>query len=811
MIAGRASACICGVLPRPEQADSAEPGHRTFGYPIEPPSGNGLDQQFGHRIGGRHRLAKHSQRLLQEGQRVAGGNGRRVILLRQFAAIAANNQRQMGKARRRVAEQPPQVKLARRGVEQIGTADDFGNALIDVIDDHGELVGIEAIAPFQHDLVLLGGGKAAGAEHGIVERQRLVAGQQPPGHSIAERQAAFAAAIGTATFIGLQLAPAASAAIQQAACSERAEHGVVTIMARALVQHGAVTLQTERLQLLQDGRGRTSRLAWRIQVFHPHQPATALRFGRQIRAERRHQRAEVQRAGWRGRKTADNSGHGKVARKTDAANCARTGSVATSARSLSRQGNVERFPREAVTTPASNTMRPRQRWVSIERNPSLPAFTNRRRTTMTMPKPESGAHEAGLKREISQLGFAAITLNGVIGGGLFALPAVAALQAGWFSPWLFLICGTLFMSIVFCFARLARLFVHTGGPSVFVSASFGPWLGFQTGWLLCLGRITAMAANANLMATYLAWFFPQVEHPLWRAAILIIVIGGLTLANVRGVKQGMFAVLLLTVLKLLPIALLLLVGLSALSPAIWQSATPPPLASFGESLLVLFYAFVGFESGAVNAGEGKSPQRDIPRALVRTVLLTAVLYFWVQWLAVSVLPALASSTQPLADVAHVLLGSWGAGLIAFTAIVSIFGNLSSVMIAAPRMSYALARDRGLPSAFARIHPRFATPANSIWLVGGLSLALALSNSFIYLAVMSTLVRLVGYALCAASVPVLERRRGPLPWSAWLSPFLALLLCFVLMSFASWQAWAMLAAFVAVGALLYGLTRRSVLA
>ncbi len=415
--------------------------------------------------------------------------------------------------------------------------------------------------------------------------------------------------------------------------------------------------------------------------------------------------------------------------------------------------------------------------------------------------------EAGLKREINQLGFAAITLNGVIGGGLFALPAVAAAQAGWFSPWLFLICATLFMSIVFCFARLARLFVHTGGPSVYVSESFGPWLGFQTGWLLYLGRITAMAANANLMATYLTWFFPALDRPLWLALVMLLSIGGLTVINVRGVKHGLATVLILTLLKLLPIALLLLVGVSALSPALWQSATPPPLASLGESLLVLFYAFVGFESGSVNAGEGKSPQRDIPRALVRTVLLTALLYFWVQWLAVSVLPTLASSRQPLAEVAQLLLGGWGAGLIAFTAIVSIFGNLSSVMVAAPRMSFALARDRCLPPWFAAIHPQFATPAHSVWVVGGVSLVLALSNSFIYLAVMSTLVRLVGYALCAASVPVLERRHAALTWSGWLSPVVALLLCLTLMCFASWQAWAMLAGFVGVGSVLFWLTRR----
>lgn len=417
------------------------------------------------------------------------------------------------------------------------------------------------------------------------------------------------------------------------------------------------------------------------------------------------------------------------------------------------------------------------------------------------------AVDAGLKREISQLGFAAITLNGVIGGGLFALPAVAAAQAGAFSPWLFLIGALLFMSIVFCFARLARLFAMTGGPSVYVSASFGPWLGFQTGWLLYLGRITAMAANANLMASYLAWFFPSVTEPLWQTVLITIVISGLTVANVRGVKQGMWVVWLLTVLKLLPIALLLLVGIGALSPVLWQSAAPPPLASFGEGLLVLFYAFIGFESGAVNAGEGKAPQRDIPRALIRTVLLTALLYFWMQWLAVSVLPTLASSQQPVAEIAQIVLGDAGAALIAFTAIVSIFGNLASVMMAAPRMAYAMARDRTLPSVFASVHPRFATPAISIGLAGGLGLLLALTNGFIYLAVMSTLVRLIGYALCAASVPVLERRQASMTARGWFSPLLALILCLALMSVASQQAWLMVVVFVAAGSALYGWTRR----
>ena len=420
--------------------------------------------------------------------------------------------------------------------------------------------------------------------------------------------------------------------------------------------------------------------------------------------------------------------------------------------------------------------------------------------------------EATLKREIGQLGFAAITLNGVIGGGLFVLPAIAAAQVGWLSPWLFLLCGTLFMTIVLCFARLGSLFQQTGGPGVYVLQSFGPFWGFQTGWLLCIGRVIAMAANANLMATYLAWFFPEL-NTLWaRNAMIGLVIGGLTIVNYVGVRQGLQTIFVLTVLKLLPLILLLTVGIPHLTWSATETTDLPAMTVLGETILVLFYAFVGFESGSVNAGEAQQPKRDIPRALVKTVLFTAFVYFLLQWLCISVLPDLGQSKQPLADVALVLLGDWGAGLMAFAAIVSIFGNLSSIMLATPRMSYALARDHCLPKWFGELHPRFATPRYSILFVGCSSLALAVSNTFIYLAVLATLVRLVGYALCIASLPLLEKRAGLWPTGfavvkASFMPLFALVLCMVLMSFASAQAWFTLLGFSVVGSGLFWLARK----
>lgn len=420
--------------------------------------------------------------------------------------------------------------------------------------------------------------------------------------------------------------------------------------------------------------------------------------------------------------------------------------------------------------------------------------------------------ESTLKHEIGQLGFAAITLNGVIGGGLFVLPAIAAAKVGWLSPWLFLLCGTLFMTIVLSFARLGSLFQQTGGPSVYVLQSFGPFLGFQTGWLLCIGRVIAMAANANLMATYLTWFFPELNAMWARNAMICLVIGSLTIVNYRGVRQGLQTLFILTILKLLPLILLVTVGIPHLAFPSAATMDFPTLTVLGETILVLFYAFVGFESGSVNAGEAQQPKRDIPRALVNTVLFTALMYFLIQWLCISVLPNLGQTKQPIADVALVLLGDWGAGLMAFAAIVSIFGNLSSIMLATPRMSYALARDNCLPKWFGEVHPRFATPMYSILFVGCSSLALAVSNTFIYLAVLATLVRLVGYVLCIASLPRLEQRAGLCPTGlaaarAYFIPGFALVLCLVLMSFASMQAWLTLLAFSVAGSGLFWLARR----
>ncbi|MBT8048548.1 MAG: APC family permease, partial [Gammaproteobacteria bacterium] len=367
--------------------------------------------------------------------------------------------------------------------------------------------------------------------------------------------------------------------------------------------------------------------------------------------------------------------------------------------------------------------------------------------------------KTGLKKEIGQLGFGAIALNGTIGAGIFALPAIAVARAGLFSPWIYVACGLLIMAIVFVFARVASFFKDTGGPVTYAARAFGPFAGFQAGWLLTLSRAAAFAANAHLMVTYAGWFWAPLADGLWHSAAVGLVCVLLTVINLIGVRQGMMAIFALTVLKLLPLLLLVFLGISQTNPEIFTGAQIPPLDSLGETMLIIFYAFVGFESAVIPAGEARNPRRDIPLALVRTILAITIFYFLIQIVTISVAPDIAGSKTPLADIAQMLMGTAGAAFLTLGAVFSISGNLTSSMLSAPRMLYAMGRLGSLPEWFGVIHPRYQTPSNAILFYALFSIVLALSGGFIWLAAMSTVVRLMVYVMCIATLPVLQRKLG----------------------------------------------------
>lgn len=413
-----------------------------------------------------------------------------------------------------------------------------------------------------------------------------------------------------------------------------------------------------------------------------------------------------------------------------------------------------------------------------------------------------------LKRDIGFFGAAFLVLNAVIGAGIFALPGKIAVSAGLFSPWLFLIVGVLFLSIVLTFAELASYYDQTGGPVLYATDAFGPLAGFSTGWLIYLARMTAFAANANVMAIYLASLSDIFASDTARMAIITAATVGLTWANVMGVKDGVRTMGVFTFLKVVPLLLLVLLGLQhvtgeTLVPSGFEIANP------GSTTLLLIYAYVGFETVGITAGETSRPRRNIPVALVRTLLGTGVLYFFIVLVFISVISAENYADATLVDVGRKLAGPAGALIITLAAVFSIGGNLAGSILGAPRLLFSLGEHRLLPQWFAHINEKYSTPDHAIVAMGAMALVLGLSSNFVDLAIGSSVVRLLGYIICIASLPVIRKnasaKKSERVWrlrGGYTIPVVALLICMWLIAQSKGEDWIKVLVLLAVGVALY---------
>ena len=421
---------------------------------------------------------------------------------------------------------------------------------------------------------------------------------------------------------------------------------------------------------------------------------------------------------------------------------------------------------------------------------------------------------AQLRRDIGFFGAAFLVLNAMIGAGIFALPGKVAVNAGLLSPWLFLAVGVVFLAVVLTFAELASYFRDSGGPVLYASYAFGPLAGFGTGWVLFLSRMTAFAANANVMAIYLGSLYPWFGEGIGRTAVISIVTLGLTYANILGVKDGVRTMGFFTVLKVLPLILLVLLGLQHVTTGTLIPSASAVIEDLGGTTLLLVYAYVGFETMAVTAGETTEPRRVLPRALIRTVIGTGLLYFLIVLVFISVIPEDTYADATLVDVGRALAGPAGAIVITLAAVFSIGGNLAGTMIAAPRLIFSLAENRLLPAWFGNVHPRYATPDHSILVMGGLALAMALTGSFVELAVASSLSRMLSYIVCIASLPIIRNRaddtmkaRAYRIRGGYLLPLVGLAICLWLTAQATADNWRTVGMLLAIGFVLYAVERR----
>lgn len=412
---------------------------------------------------------------------------------------------------------------------------------------------------------------------------------------------------------------------------------------------------------------------------------------------------------------------------------------------------------------------------------------------------------------LRQLGVGALWLlivNGMIGAGIFGVPAEAERLAGDFSPWVFVLCALAIAPIMLCFAQLSSAFTGTGGPILYARTAFGPFAGFQIGWAFYIARLTAFAANLNLLVTTIGYFWPSDMGPAVRAGLLFAVCGSMAWVNIVGARSAVRSLGVLTVLKLLPVVAIACVGLVGLDRSVFASvATPPDASDLGAAVLLVIYAYVGFESGLVPAGEARNPRRDLPRALVMALIVVTTLYVLIQAAAQRLVPDLAGTERPLVDAGRALLGQTGAVIVVSGVIASVGGNLLGSMFSTARISYKLGLDGQLPTLFARVHPTHATPWFSILVYAGLAFGLAVSGSFELLAVLSVFTRLLIYATCIAAIPrVRASAAGSQDWlklpGGPLVPLTALLVCAALLTQVRPSSVGATAALLAVGSVLY---------
>jgi amino acid transporter len=387
-----------------------------------------------------------------------------------------------------------------------------------------------------------------------------------------------------------------------------------------------------------------------------------------------------------------------------------------------------------------------------------------------MTSTQTSSAQTGLLRAIGRWSLVALAVNSIIGSGIFGLPGTVAGLLGRRSVVAVLVAGAAMGVIMACFAEVASQFSEAGGPYLYARKAFGRLTGILVGWMLYLAQTAAPAANANLFVIYLAEFWPAAKERWPRFVVLTLLVGVLALINARGARQGATVSNVFTVAKLLPLLMVIFTGAavtifhpSIFNPTTFHSTTAPapiPATAWMKAMVLLVFAYGGFETALAPMSEARNPRRDAGFALFVALLACTATYALVQWVVVGVLGPAATSDRPLAEVARVTMGNRGAALVAVGALISVYGYLSAKLLGMPRVTFALAEGGDLPKIFAAVSPRFHTPWFSILFFAAIVWGLALAGSFAWNVTLSVVARLFYYGVVCASLIALRRKQPP---------------------------------------------------
>ncbi len=389
-----------------------------------------------------------------------------------------------------------------------------------------------------------------------------------------------------------------------------------------------------------------------------------------------------------------------------------------------------------------------------------------------------------LRRDLGPWGAAAIVVGTVIGSGIFLVPKTMIQKVGSvetvFLVWI--AAGILSLAGALTYAELAASISEAGGEYVYLREAYGPFFGFLYGWTQTwVAKSGSIATLATGFFLYLANFFPALEAVLWEGGkgawhlelrtgqlAAMAVIAGLGVLNYFGVKVGGNVQVVVTIIKVACILAIIAIGLTAAHGATSNLTTSIPsnagFVGFFGAMVAALWAYDGWNNVTMVASEIKNPQRNLPLALTAGTLAVVVLYLLTNLAYFYVLSAaeVASSDRVAATAMRHVLGEGGAAAVSVAAMISIFAAINGSILTGSRVPYAMASDRLFFSSAAKVHPEYRTPAHAILLLSGWSCLLVLSGRYNELFELVIFASWILYAMAAASVIVLRRKRPDLP-------------------------------------------------
>lgn len=401
-----------------------------------------------------------------------------------------------------------------------------------------------------------------------------------------------------------------------------------------------------------------------------------------------------------------------------------------------------------------------------------------------------------LKKSLGLTIAIALVAGNMMGSGIFMLPATLAQKSGsgaTMLAWLLTGAGSIFLAL--SFAKLGTRYPSTGGPYDYSRRAFGDLAGFMNAWLYWNGSWIGNAAIIIAVASYTCNVFPAIGSNhltsfIYTSSILWV----FTIINILGVKRAGIIQTGITVFELALFIAFIFVAASHFNPGFLAPIFPKgkSLNTIPSAAASTLWAFIGFETTSVTAGEIKNPEKNVARSTIIGISIAVLMYMAINFFAMGAMPSakLAESTSPIADIFTSILGKGVSNIITVGAVISILGTTVGWILATARMSYAAGKDRIFPEFFARVHPKYNTPHVSLIISAVLANLLlfmnytkSLSSAFNFVILLATLSYLPMYAsTAAAEIYLLSKTNGSFSFFKFIKSSIVPLLGF---AYAAW--------------------------